>query len=188
MSGRPVIAFGVLVAVLAAGGLGLAGYSFAPARAKWTVPGDDPKEIAAGAVLYQANCAACHGAHLEGQPNWHEPGPDGLLPAPPHDETGHTWQHSDAELVELVSHSVASFAPAGYKTAMPAFEGKLTPAEIHATIAYIKSTWSPGIRAYQAAQNPGGPSLAELPGDWRFPPTCDYHFPTKVRAADERAP
>lgn len=187
MSRGATIALGAAVAVLAAGGAVLAGYAFAPARPKWTVPGDDPREIAAGAVLYQANCASCHGVHLEGQAGWHEPGPDGLLPAPPHDATGHTWQHSDAELTELVAHSVARFAPAGYKTAMPTFEGKLTPSEIHATLAYIKSTWSPGIRAYQAAQNPGGPSLAELPGDWRFPPTCGYHFPTKVPAADRKS-
>ncbi len=187
MSRRAVIALGAAVAALAAGGFVLAGFALAPARARWSVPGDDPKEIAAGAVLYQANCASCHGAHLEGQPDWNEPGPDGLLPAPPHDATGHTWQHSDAELTELVSHSVTALAPAGYKTAMPAFEGRLSPAEIHATIAFIKSTWSPGIRAYQAAQNPGGPSLAELPGDWRFPPTCGYHFPAKMPAADQKS-
>ncbi|HEV2673492.1 MAG TPA: cytochrome c [Aliidongia sp.] len=187
MSRRSVIALGAGIAVLAAAGLVLAGFALVPARPRWVVPGDDPREIAAGAVLYQSNCASCHGAHLEGQPDWHEPGPDGLLPAPPHDATGHTWQHSDAELTELVTHSVASFAPAGYRTTMPAFEGKLSPAEIHATIAYIKSTWAPGIRAYQAAQNPGGPSLAELPGDWQFPPTCGYHFPTKVPAADRKS-
>jgi len=186
VSQRATIALSLAVAALAVVGGVLAEFAFVPARPKWSVPGDDPREIAAGATLYQANCASCHGAHLEGQPDWQEPGPDGLLPAPPHDATGHTWQHSDAELTELVAHSVVSFAPAGYKTAMPAFEGKLTPAEIHATIAFIKSTWAPGIRAYQAAQNPGGPSLAELPGDWRFPPTCGYHFPTKVPAADQK--
>ena len=187
MSRRALIALGVGVAGLAAGGLVLAGLAFLRPHARWRVPGDDPREIAAGARLYQANCASCHGAHLEGQPHWQEPGPDGLLPAPPHDETGHTWQHSDAELTELVAHSVQAFAPAGYKTAMPAFAGTLTPAEIQATIAYIKSTWGPGIRAYQAAQNPGGPSLAELPGDWRFPPTCSYHLAAKAPAADEKS-
>lgn len=187
MSRRAIIALGGAVAVLAVVGAVLTVYAVVPTRPKWSVPGDDPREIAAGAVLYQANCASCHGVDLQGQPGWHEPGPDGLLPAPPHDETGHTWQHSDAELTELVTHSVVSFAPTGYKTAMPAFEGKLSPAEIQATIAFIKSTWSPGVRAYQAAQNPGGPSLAELPGDWRFPPTCGYHFPTKTPAADQNS-
>jgi mono/diheme cytochrome c family protein len=182
---KPAVIGLALAACVGVGGA-LAWSVSIPARPKWSVPGDDPRQIAEGARLYRTNCASCHGDHLQGQPDWQEPGPDGILPAPPHDETGHTWQHSDAELTELVTHSVVAFAPAGYRTGMPAFEGKLSPEEIQATIAFIKSTWSPGIRAYQAAQNPGGPSLAELPGDWRFPPTCGYHLPTKVPAADEK--
>jgi hypothetical protein len=113
---------------------------------------------------------------LEGQARWWEPGVDGVLPAPPHDPTGHTWQHSDAELTELIAHSVAAFAPEGYRTGMPAFAGTLSPGQIEAVIAYIKSTWPAGIRAYQAAQNPGGPTLASLGGDWVFPPSCGYHM------------
>ena len=31
----------------------------------------DPQLVARGAVVYQQSCAACHGANLEGQPNWH---------------------------------------------------------------------------------------------------------------------
>ena len=137
---------------------------------------DVPAEVARGRVVYAANCASCHGAHLEGQPHWWEPGADGLLPAPPHDPAGHTWQHSDRELTELVAHSVTAFAPAGYKSGMPAFAGTLAPAKIQAVIAYIKSTWPTGVRAYQAAQNPGGPTLADLGTDWVFPATCGYHL------------
>jgi S-disulfanyl-L-cysteine oxidoreductase SoxD len=54
--------------------------------------------------------------------------------------------------------------------------GTLNDDQILAVLAFIKSTWPPGVRAYQAAQNPGGPSLADLPGDWSFPPSCGYHF------------
>jgi mono/diheme cytochrome c family protein len=99
-----------------------------------------------------------------------------MLPAPPHDPSGHTWQHSDAELYRLVADSVYPFAAPGYHSAMPAFAGRLSHAEIEAVLAYIKSTWPPGIRAYQAAQNPDGPPLTNLPGDWHFPATCDYHL------------
>ena len=98
-----------------------------------------------------------------------------MLPAPPHDASGHTWQHPDAELYELIAHSVSGVAPPGYRTAMPAYEGQLTPAEIRAVIASIKAQWPPGVRAYQEAQNPGGTPLADLPGDWTFPTTCDIH-------------
>ena len=56
-------------------------------------------DIAQGEDLYREYCAACHGADLEGQPDWRSAGPDGVLPAPPHDETGHTWHHPDGVAV-----------------------------------------------------------------------------------------
>ena len=138
-------------------------------------PADDAVQVALGGRIYAAQCASCHGARLEGQADWRRPGADGLLPAPPHDASGHTWQHGDAELFDLVAHSVANIAPPGYRTGMPAFDGRLAPAEIRAVIAYIKAQWPPGVRAYQEAQNPGGTPLADLPGDWNFPTTCDIH-------------
>ena len=137
---------------------------------------DDPAAVSRGRRTYAAECASCHGAALQGQPAWWQPGADGMLPAPPHDATGHTWQHSDAELTELVAHGVAAFAAPGYRSAMPAYAGRLPAPAIQDVIAYIKSTWPPGQRAWQAAQNPGGPALADLPGDWVFPSTCGYHL------------
>ena len=52
------------------------------------------RDLAGGRILYKEHCASCHGAKLEGQPNWRRIGKDGLLPAPPHDATGHTWQRT----------------------------------------------------------------------------------------------
>lgn len=162
----------LLIAAAVATGLGAA-HAF-DRQPRWAE--DWPGQVARGHQIYASNCASCHGAHLEGQPHWWEPGANGMLPAPPHDPTGHTWQHSDAELQELIAHSVAAFAPEGYHTAMPAYAGTLSPQQIDAVIAYVKSTWPAGIRAYQAAQNPGGPTLASLGGDWVFPATCGYHL------------
>ena len=51
-----------------------------------------------GEALYAENCASCHGANLEGQDNWQSQGGSETPPAPPHDETGHTWHHGDALL------------------------------------------------------------------------------------------
>lgn len=51
---------------------------------------DDDAAVADGRDLYLRNCAACHGANLEGQPDWQSPGADGLYRAPPHDAQGHT--------------------------------------------------------------------------------------------------
>ena len=38
--------------------------------------------IAQGRQIYADQCAACHGAELEGQPGWRSPLPSGRLPAP----------------------------------------------------------------------------------------------------------
>ena len=46
----------------------------------------DTALVSAGKTVYATHCAACHGAQLEGQPDWRHAGPDGRLPAPPHDE------------------------------------------------------------------------------------------------------
>ena len=33
---------------------------------------DDQAQVAQGQAVYAAQCARCHGANLEGQPNWRE--------------------------------------------------------------------------------------------------------------------
>lgn len=110
----------------------------------------DPDEVALGERVYAEACASCHGANLEGQPNWQTRNADGKLPAPPHDETGHTWHHPDAQLFAITKFGLAPIAGADYATDMPAFEGTLTDAEIMAALAYIKSRWPEKIRVHQA--------------------------------------
>ena len=103
-----------------------------------------------GRQVYEAHCAACHGARLEGQPDWRTRRDDGRLPAPPHDASGHTWHHADPVLFEITKHGVQRFAGADYASDMPAFAGRLTDDEIRAVIAYIKSTWPPKVQRQQA--------------------------------------
>ncbi|QDA36836.1 cytochrome c (plasmid) [Paracoccus liaowanqingii] len=107
------------------------------------------QEIAQGKELYAQNCASCHGPDLEGQPDWKRTLESGRMPAPPHDETGHTWHHSDSQLFTLTKLGVSGVVP-GYESDMPAFDGVLTDAEIRATLAYIKSTWPKRQYEYQA--------------------------------------
>jgi S-disulfanyl-L-cysteine oxidoreductase SoxD len=161
------------VVLVVAGALGAASVTPLP------LPQDDPEQVALGHRIYDSYCASCHGAHLEGQPRWWQVGANGRLPAPPQDQNGHTAQHSDAELYELVANSVYNLAPEGYQSDMPAFASILSDNGINAVLAYIKSTWPPGVRAYQAAQNPGGKPLTNFPGDWTFPPSCGLHFGPK---------
>jgi mono/diheme cytochrome c family protein len=107
--------------------------------------------LAAGAEIYARHCAACHGANLEGQPNWRERRPDGRLPAPPHDASGHTWHHSDEVLFNITKFGmVPPYAPRDYPSDMPAFKDKLTDEEIRAVLAYIESRWSDEVRWVRA--------------------------------------
>ncbi len=109
----------------------------------------DRQQVALGAEVYKAHCASCHGAHLEGQPNWRQRKPDGRLPAPPHDYHGHTWRHPDKDLFGMVKKGIAAYAPPGYQSDMMGFAGVLSDKEIWAVIAFIKSSWPPEFRTYQ---------------------------------------
>lgn len=127
-------------------GLGAAVLGFGwPGASSRAGNGKEPDRIAPGRRIYAERCAACHGAKLEGQPDWQSRRADGRLPAPPHDATGHTWHHPDAQLIELTRKGLTGFLP-GYESDMPAFEGVLTEQEIAAVIAFIVSTWPAEIR------------------------------------------
>jgi mono/diheme cytochrome c family protein len=112
--------------------------------------GDDPRAdprnaaiTALGAKVYAAHCAACHGTRLEGQADWRKRLPNGRMPAPPHNESGHTWHHPDRLLFGITKNGlVPPYAPQDYESDMPAFGGKLGDAEIWAVLAYIKSHWN----------------------------------------------
>ena len=104
-------------------------------------PQPSAEQLARGGKLYAQHCAACHGAKLEGQPNWRQPLPNGRMPAPPHDESGHTWHHTDAVLFGITKHGMAGYAPPGYQSDMPGFAGTLSDEEIRAVLAFIASHW-----------------------------------------------
>lgn len=108
-----------------------------------------PGTLAAGAEIYTARCAACHGAKLEGQPDWKRRLANGRMPAPPHDASGHTWHHSDQDLFEITKGGLAAVLP-DYESDMPAFGAQLSDADITAVLAFIKSTWPERQRGFQA--------------------------------------
>ena len=109
------------------------------------LPTLDKARVAQGQALYAAHCAACHGANLEGAPNWKTPGPDGAFPPPPHDDSGHTWHHPDALLLEIISAG----GDLAQNSRMPAFENTLTVDERQAVLDFIKSRWGREAREFQ---------------------------------------
>ena len=118
----------------------------------------DGRDTAAGAALYAEHCAACHGAALEGAPNWQTPNPDGTFPAPPHDASGHTWHHSNAQLFDYTQRGgaaiIAELGLKGVRSGMPGFGEVLTDEEIWQVLAYIRDSWPERERAAQASRNP----------------------------------
>lgn len=136
----------VLAAALLAGGIWLwLGLQSADGAIRLT-PGD-AQTVAQGKTIYGEHCAQCHGANLEGQPNWRERLPSGRMPAPPHDRTGHTWHHPDAQLFDLTKRGPAAIVGGGYESDMPGYADVLSDGEIIAVLSYIKSTWSASIQA-----------------------------------------
>jgi mono/diheme cytochrome c family protein len=110
---------------------------------------DNAEQVALGQQVYTSFCVGCHGVNLEGQPDWQKRLPMGNFPAPPHDDSGHTWHHADQWLFDIIKYGGKRHAPPRYRSAMPAYQDMLSDAEIWAVLAFIKSRWSATVRAKQ---------------------------------------
>lgn len=132
----------------------LASLSFNNARAQQQADPTNVTQVKRGQLVYKRFCSFCHGDKLQGQPDWRTRKANGKLPAPPHDETGHTWHHSDALLFGITKYGlVPPFAPADYESDMPAWESTLKDDDIWAVLAYIKSRWPADTRKIQEEIN-----------------------------------
>ena len=118
----------------------------------------EDRDFIIGQTVYAEQCASCHGVNLEGQPNWRTPSEDGILPAPPHDETGHTWHHDNQLLFDYTKLGGDGIFKArgitGVQSGMPAFDDVLGDDDIWNVLAYIRSTWPEEVQDIQAARNP----------------------------------
>jgi len=106
----------------------------------------NPSLVAVGQTVYADQCSECHGKNLEGEPNWRVRNADGVLPAPPHDETGHTWHHDDKLLFNYTKGGGQKIGGPGFTSGMPPFEDVLSDKEIWAALAFIKSRWPERIQ------------------------------------------
>ncbi len=119
----------------------------------------ETRDLVAGQNLYAEQCASCHGLNLDGQANWQVRNDDGTMPAPPHDETGHTWHHDSQLLFDYTrlggAGALAERGITGFASAMPSFADNLTDDEIWNILAYIQSTWPEEVQEIQAARSLG---------------------------------
>ncbi len=124
-----------------------------PSVPSYEIDPTDAAVVALGQQVYATNCASCHGENLEGEENWRESDPNGLIKAPPHDETGHTWHHSNEYLIEATNKGATRLAGANVGISpMPAYENILSRDEVAAVLAYIQSSWPQDIRVAQASR------------------------------------
>ncbi len=146
----PVVAAALILSACASGSGGdttlVSPPTSGPATAQEIPPTPSlvPARVKAGEVTYGQYCASCHRADLSGDPEWKTRNADGSLRPPPHDNTGHTWHHSDTLLLSLTRDD--SVFP---ESRMPSFGGTLTDDEIIAVLEFIKSSWGPEERAFQ---------------------------------------
>ncbi len=134
----------LLVTVLAVG-LGLAACSASTSPTSTSTPRQETLATAAseegsaqllarGEQLYAANCQVCHGDRE---------GTGGTGGAPPHNETGHTWHHPDAQLNDWILNGKLGFGE------MPAFKDVMSEGQVEAVLTYIKTWWTPEQRESQ---------------------------------------
>ena len=82
-----------------------------------------------GGQLFQQLCASCHGANAELTIDWKKTDSNGKYPPPPLNGTAHAWHHSLKQLKQTIK---SGGVPLG--GVMPAFESKLSDADIDAVI------------------------------------------------------
>ena len=97
-------------------------------------------QVELGKTVYRTHCIVCHDERAKGTPNWKQRLPDGSLPPPPLDGTGHTWHHPLPLLLKIIDNGGQL-----YSGKMPPFKDKLTEDEKRAVLAYIQSLWSPDV-------------------------------------------
>lgn len=107
----------------------------------------DPN-LVVGQRTYNMYCAHCHGYAGEGQLTATVPNTQqlGLHTVPPHDATGHTWQHPSQLIRQVILNGIQN--PLNHYQ-MGAFEGTVTDEQIDPLIAYMSLWWTDEQRAWQ---------------------------------------
>ena len=93
-----------------------------------------------GAILFQQNCAVCHGANAEGTTDWKKTDANGIYPPPPLDGSAHAWHHSIPQLARTIKEGGIKLGGV-----MPPFADKLSDQDVLAVIAYFQSKWTDDI-------------------------------------------
>lgn len=102
-----------------------------------------PLAAALGETLYDTNCSACHGIKGSGVID----DQSRTFLAPPLDESAHAWHHTDDVLADIILNGSPN------DPRMIAWKSKLSEDDAYAIVTYIKSLWSPRIKACQGPKH-----------------------------------
>jgi len=97
------------------------------------------ERIAAGAVLFEDNCAGCHGEKGVGEfpEDMYKLDENKLPAAPPMDDSAHAWHHPDDQMIEtILNGSPRNERMLAWK------DNGITRENAESLVAYIKSLWS----------------------------------------------
>ena len=115
------------------------------------VPTIDPKneKLYLAQQNYNKLCAHCHGWAGDGQPHVtiENAQKQGYHTVPRHDSEGHTWQHPDQILFEVIKYGVQ--APTNLYPMSP-FDEHFTDDAIFGLIEYLKQWWTEEQRQHQS--------------------------------------
>lgn len=107
-------------------------------------------QVTLGQKIFKQKCAKCHGENAEGEPDWRRVDENGDFPPPPLNGDAYAWHYSLDELRQQIQ--IGSDMNVGD---MPAFQKKLSAAEIDAVIAFFQSKWPDVVYiVWQAKQFP----------------------------------
>jgi mono/diheme cytochrome c family protein len=116
-------------------------------------------QVDKGKIVFNSNCAICHGGEAAGTSAWRKPLEDGRYPPPPLNGTAHGWHHPLKALRRQINQGGAK-----YGGSMPAFGEALTDGQVDEAIAYIQSLWPDNIYAAwlknDSAQSGDSPATA----------------------------
>ena len=118
--------------------LSISGYAYADNH--FPILKDSKEQVELGKILYNKNCASCHGNKLEGAKDWQSLDEDGHRKAPPLNGTAHTWHHPDKLLHQIIKLGLPKLVK-DYQGKMLGFENKLSDKDINSILAYIKTYW-----------------------------------------------
>lgn len=102
-----------------------------------------------GEYNYNLYCAHCHGYDLRGQLGSTIEATEriGMHIVPPQDSTGHSWQHPDQLLIQVIKEGIPNPL---FQYPMPPFGDVMTDAQIESVLAYIRLFWTEAQRQHQA--------------------------------------